>query len=216
MKNILFPVLTIALLFTACQSRPAGQKAATTEAAGQAASTPTGAETFQITTGQINWTATKVGGQHLGTVDLAGGSISSKGNEVVSGSFEVDMTSIANIDLGEDRKGKLEGHLKSPDFFSVEEHPKASFTITGAKQVSDQATVTHEITGDLTIKGIVKSITIPANISFVGEKLLAATPAFTIDRTDWDVKYGSGVIGTAADKIIHDEVSLVITFEAAK
>jgi polyisoprenoid-binding protein YceI len=67
------------------------------------------------------------------------------------------------------------------------------------------------IVGDLTIKGITKSITIPANVAMAGDKISVVTPSFKINRTDWDVKYGSGLIGTAADKIIHDEIGLVLS-----
>ncbi len=215
MRTILFVFLCTLCL--ACNNAPAGQKVKASDQTGSAAQAPMESETYNITSGQINWTASKPTGQHLGTVEIAGGSIASKGNEVLSGSFDVNMASITNIDLDEGSgKGKLEGHLKSADFFDVENNPKASFVVTKATSITDHAMATHNVTGNLTIKGISKSVTIPANISFVGNKMLTATPAFTIDRTQWDIKYNSGVIGTAADKLIHDEVSLVITFEAIK
>ena len=113
-------------------------------------------------------------------------------------------------------KGKLEAHLKSPDFFDVGNHPKAVFEIIGVVLDSEQPMVTNQITGNLTIKGISKSVTIPANVPFIVDKMLAAKPAFTIDRTEWDIKYRSGLLGTVADKLIHDQVSLVITFEAVR
>jgi len=72
------------------------------------------------------------------------------------------------------------------------------------------------MTGDLTIKDITRSITVPINISYAGDKILASTPAFTINRTEWNLNYRSGILGTAADKLIHDEISLVVTFEADK
>lgn len=214
MKTILLVFLCVICL--ACNNAPDGQKVQASDQTGTATQAPMEAETYNISSGQINWTASKPTGQHLGTVEIAGGSIGSKGNEILSGSFDVNMTTIKNIDLDEESgKGKLEGHLKSADFFDVENNPKATFEVTKAS-AADHAMATHNITGNLTIKGISKSVTIPANISFVGDKMLTATPAFTIDRTQWDIKYNSGIIGTAADKLIHDEVSLVITFEAKK
>ncbi len=209
-------ILVIMLLALGCKPSPKGQKVNTSDPVAVQNTSPTEAETFKISTGQLNWTASKVGGQHLGTVDIQGGEIHIKGNEVLSGHFEVDMNSISNIDLDEEGQGKLVGHLKSPDFFNVEEFPQARFEVTSASAADGQAMATHNVTGNLSIKGISKSVSIPVNISFVGDKLLAATPAFTIDRTEWDIKYRSGLIGTAADKVIHDQVSLVVTFEAEK
>ena len=204
------------LILLACKPTPEGQRVDATAPAASVAEAPSEAETFKISTGQLNWTASKIGGQHLGTVDISGGEISIRGKDILSGHFEVDMESIANIDLDEDGQGKLVGHLKSPDFFDVAQFPIAKFQVTSASFTDGEAMATHEVTGNLTIKGISKNITIPVNISFVGDKLLAATPAFTIDRTQWDIKYRSGLIGTAADKVIHDEVSLVVTFDAEK
>lgn len=215
MKTFLFAL--VSALCLACNNAPTGQKVKASDQSDAVAQAPMEAETYHITSGQINWTASKPTGQHLGTVEIAGGSIASKGNDVLSGSFDVNMSSIRNIDLDEGNgKEKLEGHLKSADFFDVENNPQATFVVTKATPVSDQAMATHNVTGNLMIKGISKSVTIPANISFVGNKMLTATPAFTIDRTQWNIKYNSGIIGTAADKLIHDEVSLVITFEAIK
>ncbi len=217
MKAVHILSIAIFVLLTSCQNKPDGQSVKASDPVGVAAESTMEAEQYEITTGQINWTASKPTAQHLGTVDLAGGSLSVKGNQILSGSFSVDLTSIENIDLTKaEDKNKLEGHLKSADFFDVDNHPQASFVITSSEQKNDQPMVTHHITGDLTIKGISKSVTIPANVSFVGNKLLAATPAFTIDRTEWDIKYNSGLLGTAADQIISDEISLVITFEAKK
>ncbi len=208
----------LCFLVLACQNKPSGTRAQTGEAAGEVASTPTGMEVemMRITSGQLNWTASKTGGQHLGTVNVADGSVSVKGNEILSGEMNVDMNSIVSIDLDGEMKAKLEGHLKSDDFFGVASHPKVRFVITEVTQARDVPMATHKITGNLTIKEITKSITVPINISFVGDKLLAATPAFTIDRTEWDLKYNSKILGTAPDKLIHDEVSLVLTFEAQK
>ena len=73
---------------------------------------------------------------------------------------------------------------------------------------------THEIEGNLTLKGITKGVKIPAHISITEGKVSAVTPAFTINRTEWGINYKSGVIGTAADKIINDEVGLVINLVA--
>ena len=202
--------------FLSCQTKPSGEKATTGDALPSASVSNLEAEKFMVQTGQLNWTASKTGGQHLGTVEVAGGEIMVKGNEVLSGNFEVNLPSIQSIDLEGERKAKLENHLKSADFFDVDQYPTATFAIVSSKTSQDVPMATHIVTGNLTIKDITKSIEIPVNISFVGDKLLAATPAFTIDRTEWDLKYRSSLLGTAPDKLIHDEISLVVTLDAAK
>lgn len=88
--------------------------------------------------------------------------------------------------------------------------------ITVASYGSDVPMATHTITGDLTIKNITRSLTIPANISFAGSNLLVGTPSFTIDRTAGRLKYRSAALGTTADLLIYDEVTLVVTFDAVK
>lgn len=171
--------------------------------------------TYTIGEGQINWVGKKaIGSQHIGTVKIKGGSVKTKGNDIIGGNVEIDMTSIENNDLEGEKKGKLEGHLRSPDFFNVEGFPTATLAIKSAQQVLNEPSVTHQLSGDLTIKGITHQIEVKANVSFVGDKMLVATPAFSIDRTKWDVKYGSGLLGTAADQIIDDEIFLVVSLDA--
>lgn len=217
MHQSIYVLFIFMLPLLSCTQKPAGTKAKTTEAVGTNAGIENmGAATYKLKTGQMNWTASKPAGKHLGTIEIMDGELSIDGEQVVAGSFTVDMNSLVSIDLEGEKKSKLEGHLKSPDFFSVDQHPTCTFVLTSAEQVSDQPSTTHNVSGDLTIKETTKNITIPINISFVGTKILAASPAFTINRTEWGINYNSGILGTAADKLIHDEVSLVITFEATR
>ena len=100
-------------------------------------------------------------------------------------------------------KGKLEGHLKSDDFFSVEKNPtsKLVFTVTEAKGKN-----AYNATGELTIKGITKPISF--DISVYGSK---ASVSLKIDRTDYDIKYKSGTfIENLGDKVIYDDFDLVV------
>ncbi|MGB3801183.1 MAG: YceI family protein, partial [Lewinella sp.] len=107
--------------------------------------------------------------------------------------------------------------LKSGDFFDVEQHPTAMFEITGVTAVDGQDEYNHDITGNLTLKGTSRSITIPANITMNGDQITATTPDFVIDRTEWGMQYGSGSIaGIAQDNIINDEVGLNLSLVAKK
>lgn len=212
--NQFLTLLVLAIFAFACNS-PAGEKAETGEAK-EAATATNAAMMYEVqpTASQVNWTGSKPTGQHTGTLQISGGNLAVVNNNITAGSFTIDMGSLTVTDLEGEQKGKLEGHLKSPDFFDVSSHPKATFEIVSVTAGSDVEDATHTITGNLMMNGNTKSVTIPANVNMANGKITAVTPAFTINRTNWDVKYGSGLIGTAQDQLINDEVGLVITLVA--
>lgn len=212
-------------LLVACGGSPEGQKVEATDAKAPAATKPaptastnSAIATYNLNKGTLNWTGSKVVGtsSHSGTINIALGDIRAKEDKVISGQFTIDMSSINNTDLKEgEGKEKLEGHLKSADFFDVAAHPIATFVITGATPVTGQADVTHNITGNLTLKGISKNITFPANVAMIENKLTAVSPSFVIDRTQWGIEYGSGsIVGIAKDKVISNDIALVLNLEA--
>jgi len=213
-------------LLVACGGSPEGQKVEATDAKTPAAPTkpaPTAATssamaTYNLNKGSLNWTGSKVigGSSHSGTINVALGDIRAKGDKIISGQFTIDMSSIKNTDLEAGKgKEKLEGHLKNADFFDVAVHPIATFILTGSTPVTGQADVTHNITGNLTLKGVSKSITFPANVAVVENKLTAVSPSFVIDRTQWGIEYGSGsIVGLAKDKVISNDIALVLNLEA--
>jgi polyisoprenoid-binding protein YceI len=102
--------------------------------------------------------------------------------------------------------------LKADDFFGTTKFPKASFVIGSIKNVKGDE---NEVTGKLTIKGITQDITFPATIKVEG-KTVSAKAKITVDRTKYDIKYGSGLIGTAADKVINDEFVIDLNLVATK
>jgi polyisoprenoid-binding protein YceI len=166
----------------------------------------------------VNWTAKKFGGQHNGTVKLAKGELNLNGSKLTGGNFVMDMTTIIDRDLtNEDFNKKLTGHLKSDDFFSVEKHPASTFKITKVTPVAKAKAgeANYTVTGDLTIKGITNPVTFPATVTVKGTSA-EATANIDIDRTKWDIKYRSGLLGTAADKIIEDTFTLAVKIVAGK
>lgn len=156
-------------------------------------------------TSKVTWKAYKVTGSHTGTVDLNSGALMFEVDKLTGGEFEVNMTSLISTDLEGEYKGKLEGHLKSDDFFGVESHATAKLVFTSVEASGKNS---YQVTGDLTIKGITKPVTF--DVSVYGSK---ATATLKVDRTNYDVKYGSTLFGAAADKAIYDEFDLVVDLE---
>ena len=153
-------------------------------------------------------------GEHSGTIYVAFGDLQFYENNLSGGSFEIDMRSIKNTDLeNEEYSQKLEGHLKSDDFFGVEKFPKASFVI---KEVIQKSASKYQVKGDITIKATTRSIEFPVEISMVGNKAVASA-SLTIDRSEFDVKYGSGsFFDGLGDKMIYDDFQLDVTLVANK
>lgn len=166
----------------------------------------------------LEWVATKVTGAHNGTIQILRGSVRLKDDILTGGTFILDMASIVNLDIeSEEWNQKLVGHLKSDDFFSVESHPIATLEITKAQfRRSKKATeANYEISGVLTIKSIAKEIVFPARI-VQNKQGYEATGKIELDRTRWDIRYGSGkFFDNLGDKMIHDLFTIKFAFKTA-
>ncbi len=157
-------------------------------------------------TSKVTWKAYKVTGSHYGSIALKEGALMFDGDQLSGGEFVVDMTTISTEDLEGDSKGKLDGHLNSPDFFDTANHTEASLKFTGIETTGKNS---YKVTGDLTIKGIKKAVTF--DLSVYGSK---ATATLKVDRAKYNVKYGSGsFFDNLGDKTIYDEFDLVVDLE---
>ncbi|MBK9103027.1 MAG: YceI family protein [Saprospiraceae bacterium] len=157
---------------------------------------------------KVEWTARKVTGKHNGTVNIKEGVLQIKDGILLGGSFTIDMTSIAVTDLTGEYKGKLEGHLKSDDFFGVEKFPTAKLVITQANAKGDGQ---FEVKGNITIRDVTQPITFTTQLTPDGKKYNATT-SLTIDRAKFNVKYGSGSFFEGlGDSTIYDEFDLAIS-----
>ena len=163
---------------------------------------------------KVVWLGKKVTGEHTGTINIASGDLEFSDDKLSGGSFEIDMSSIANSDIeNEEYKQKLVGHLKSDDFFGVEKYPISTLVI---KKVEAKSVNKYHVNGEITIKGITKSIEFPVEVSLVGSKATASA-TITIDRSEFDVKYGSGsFFDGLGDKMIYDDFTLNVTLVANK
>ena len=208
----LFMLLAIAATFAACSSEPKGEDAKTTDAK-EVQKADAAATTFAVSEGTVNWEGTKVGGAHTGTINITEGSLEVKDGNIVGGKLTIDMNSLACTDLEGEYKGKLEGHLKSDDFFGVEKYPTATFAITKAVP---QGPGKYKVVGNITIKGTTEEIQFPAEVSVEGGKVTAKAD-LTIDRSKFDIRYGSGsFFDNLGDKTIYDDFELSISLTASK
>ncbi len=207
---------SILLLFS-CKQAPEGEQVEAREAT-QAQSEQHTPQTAQLQvntqTSEILWEGTKPGRSHTGTLKLQKGYLQVANGQISGGEFVIDMNSINNTDQTGDDKSDLEAHLKSSDFFDTDQYPTASFVITKVEPLEGRDDANYLVTGNLTIKGITKSVSIPAQVHFTEQSVDVTTPKFTIDRTQWDITYKSGIIGTAKDRLIHDQIGLQIKLQA--
>ena len=155
----------------------------------------------------ITWTGKKVTGQHEGTVNLKDGNLVFKGQKLVGGTFNVDMTSLLVTDLKAGQgKEKLEGHLKADDFFGTDKFEIATLVF---KKVSAKSATVYTVNGDLTIKGITKPVTFD-----IATTANTATANVKIDRTKYDIKYNSGnFFENLGDKVISDNFDLAVALK---
>jgi len=162
----------------------------------------------------IKWIGSKVASSHEGTVNIQKGMLMIDHGTLVGGQFSIDMTSISNTDIeSEEYRAKLNGHLKNEDFFNVEQFPLAIITITKAVKGDDNS---YKIIADLTIKGITHPVTFAAVVTVKGLNVLA-TAKIKIDRTKWDIKYGSGsFFENLGDKMILDEIEFDVSLLSVK
>jgi polyisoprenoid-binding protein YceI len=129
------------------------------------------------------------------------------------------MQSMVCEDLKDaDYNAKLIGHLKSDDFFSVDQFKTATLKVSKAEiyQGKDKkAGYTHTISGELTIKGITQKVSFPAKVTLKGDRLEAVAD-IVIDRTLWNVRYGSGsFFDNLGDNMIYNDIEFKLNLIAA-
>lgn len=211
MKRTLLLFALGAGLLASCQSDPKADQAQTGEAVQIEAAS---GKTYQADLAQsrVQWTGTKPIGQHHGSFALQNGSLTVNEGNITGGRFVMDMNSLKIEDQDTNGVFKLDGHLRSNDFFDVTQHPTAEFeissvtpgvTASGEELVMKEAT--HTVTGNLTLKGVTKSISFPAKIA-VNDQVVTADANFNIDRTNWGLVYGNDQ--SLGDKFIRPAVNI--------
>jgi polyisoprenoid-binding protein YceI len=149
---------------------------------------------------RIDYIGSKVTGSHdggfhnfAGEFRVVNGRLANSGNKVV-----IDIHSLWSDN------DRLTRHLKSPDFFDAERHPAATFTSTAIEQSENGS----KVTGNLTLHGVTKQISFPADIRLSQDEL-TVTSEFVLDRFDFDMKYPG-----RADDLIRKEVVIKLNLRA--
>lgn len=160
-------------------------------------------QTINIETSTIHWLGKKVTGQHEGNISLKSGVLNMTEERLTGGEFIVDMTSITCTDLEGKSAGNLVGHLKSDDFFGVDNYPEAKLIFN---EIEDKGDGIYGVTGDFTIKGQMHPASFDLKVSEG-----SATAVVIIDRSKYGVRYGSNsFFDNLGNKAIDDNFELTV------
>jgi polyisoprenoid-binding protein YceI len=177
-------------------------------------------ESFKVDSSstKIGWLGKKITGQHNGNIALKNGTLVFNGDLITSGEAVVDMKTISVSDIPTDTKEnketntKLVTHLSSPDFFDVSKYPESKLVIKSSEK-TDKGLL---VKGDLTMIGKTKPVEFVMVVAKSGNEVKAKSE-IVIDRTKWDLKYGSGSFFKGlGDKAINNDFTLSIDLTAKK
>lgn len=170
-------------------------------------------QTKKVVQSNVQWWGYKLvkteASAHNGTVDVKSGDIMMKANQIVGGTFTLDMNSINATDLTGEYQTKLNNHLKTGDFFEADKFPYATYKITSVKTNKDKA-FPYMVYGNLTAKGVTKPVAFPAKISLNKGVLNMTSDKFTFDRQQFGIAYAS----TAKDVVVKDDIDMIINVTA--
>jgi polyisoprenoid-binding protein YceI len=199
----MFTVVALCIAVVGCKKA----KEANTSEAEAAAVTESTSQKYIVNVEEstIEWKGFKPTGTHNGTIKIENGVFSTNDGKMHAGTFLINMSSIEDAERNE----RLEGHLKSADFFDVEKFPNAAFEVTGIEG--------NMLSGNLAIKGMKNNISFPVTITEENDVMSLTSEAFTIDRSKWNVQYGSKkFFDNLGDKFINDDIELKISLKAKK
>jgi len=171
-----------------------------------------GRRDIDIAQSRVLWTGRNAGSAHSGAVSVASGWLDVLPGPAASGEFTLDMDSIADTDIPDSTLARvLNAHLKSDDFFDTARYPTATFQLRHVtfNCHGRPGSINADVDGALTLKGITAELAFPALIQALPGGALSAEAHFDIDRTRWNVIYGSGKFYEKLGKhLVYDNISL--------
>lgn len=178
-----------------------------------------GSHQIDCSLSRLEWIGRNICKRHHGTIDIKGGEIRFEKGMLTGGAITLDMGTIRNIDLEDDTlNGFLIRHLSSDDFFDVEHYPTAKFEIMECAAIPDATpgTPNYSINGTLTIKDVSREILIQATVTPGENRIASAHSCFDIDRTQWNINYGSGkLFEKLGMHLVNDIISLELFLTAS-
>lgn len=154
---------------------------------------PQGTFALDLEASAVEWTGRNLLSKHFGTVGIQSGEVEIREGMIESGSVVIDMNSIDCRDLDGEMKETLIAHLKSDDFFDTDRFPTATFRIDSAERIENSGASRQNLIlrGELEMKGKTAPVELAATAGVTPEGKAAAQASFVIDRTVWNVIYGS-------------------------
>jgi len=169
----------------------------------------------KVVTSEIKWWGHKVvktvPTSHYGSLKLKSGKFTFDKTVLVDGEFVIDMRSLTVADLSGADQEKLTNDLKGYTFFDVKKFPTAKFHL---KKIIPLANSEYNstIVGDITIKGIRKTISFPANAHITQFTVEIESSRFSLNRKDFKVFYQSSL----KDYFIKDEMDIQFKLSTQK
>jgi polyisoprenoid-binding protein YceI len=214
MKNVLL-ISAFFLLAVACNTEKKTAETGEAIATDSVTTVAAVAYTVDVANSTLAWTGSEgfafnLDHAHNGLINITKGNLQAADNSI-NGSFEIDIKSLKVLDIKKEASNKkLTTHLLSVDFFEADKFPTANFEIVSTTPtVADSVSVT----GNLTLKGVTKSIVFPANIT-KSDSSISATAKFYINRKDWGMHYRTE--DSFGDEIIRPEILIEFNILAKK
>ncbi|WP_306533383.1 YceI family protein [Geobacter sp.] len=168
----------------------------------------------------LEWIGRNLNKRHNGSISVQTGELVIADGKLSAGTIVLDMTTISNADLQDpDWRVMLIRHLISDDFFGAERYPTASFTLNGWEAQAEASPEAPQgiVTGELTIRDVTRPISFPATVAPQQDGSIQAHAAFDIDRTLWNVCYGScRLFEHLGMHLVHDMISLELFIVARR
>ena len=161
---------------------------------------------IDISKSSVKWLGEKVTGSHEGTISIKEGHLHFDNNTFTGGNIVIDMSTIECTDLVGEPKSSIEGHLSSDDFFGIKKYPTANLEIVNAEKIKYSKNK-YKVSAILEIKSIKNNVELEVVIDNG-----SAIVDLVIDRTQYNIKYGSGsFFDNLGDKMIYDDFKLSVS-----
>ncbi|CAA7385763.1 YceI family protein [Chryseobacterium fistulae] len=174
-----------------------------------------GDKIVKVTSSEVRWWGYKVvkteASSQSGTVKLKSGKFNFDKTVLVDGEFVIDMKSLMAGDVSDEDQVKLTNDLKSSNFFEVKKFPVAKFHLTKIIPLANSE-YNSTVYGDVTIKGVRKTITFPANVYITQFTVIIESAKFSLNRRDFKVFYQSSL----KDYFIKNEMDIQFKISTEK